>query len=241
MMMLTSKRALILALVKNDDVYVSFEDTASEMCGRHLTIVDQLSMCTKLGVKRFKDNSHHGKEMSGCPSRCHRIKRDGNCFFRAISFSVCNHDNRHAQFREKICGHALENGDILKSVLRDGDDTTNSYITRTKMNKSGTWASEVEIFTASHLLKCNIYIFDQQSQKWLLFSPCHIDKESRSEVQGSIFLNHVDRNHYNVVVECENNTMGQFERLKLLQRKTSTKTKASDVEDLVPLSKKSRP
>ena len=225
---------------ENDDVYVTFQNTDNEMCGRHLTKMDQISMCTKLGVKRFRDNLHHGKEITGRPTRCHRIKRDGNCFFRAISFSVCNHENRHAQFREKICGHALENGDILKSVLRDGDDSTNSYMTRTKMNKSGTWASEVEIFTASHLLKCNIYIFDQQSQKWLLFSPRNIDKESRSEIQGSIFLNHVDKNHYNVVIECENNTIGQFERLQLLQRKTNKKRQAIEMEEFVPSCKKSR-
>ena len=49
------------------------------------------------------------------------------------------------------------------------------YVQDTHMDMDGAWGTEVETLTLAHLLQTNIYMFDTISDRWLLFSPYHLD------------------------------------------------------------------
>ena len=45
------------------------------------------------------------------------------------------------------------------------------YIQYTKMDKQGTWGTEIELLVLSHLLKTSIYTYLTTNKKWFVFSP----------------------------------------------------------------------
>ncbi|KAK3100323.1 hypothetical protein FSP39_018128 [Pinctada imbricata] len=66
------------------------------------------------------------------------------------------------------------------------------------MHQNGKWATEFEIIVSAHLLKCYIYTFSDG--KWLVYKPPGTEQD---RIRGSIYLDHVNGNHYNVVQNVE--------------------------------------
>lgn len=64
------------------------------------------------------------------------------------------------------------------------------------MTESGTWATELEIFGVASLLNIDVYTFS--CGQWLLYSGRQVYGEGAVK-RGSIFLHHLNDNHYNVL------------------------------------------
>lgn len=86
------------------------------------------------------------------------------------------------------------------------------------MIREGAWATEIEILAVSHILKLDIYTYSDNC--WLKYSA-----ESTHQRNGSIYLDHKDENHYNVVLSTSNsalqNKKNALSNLKKRKRRNS--------------------
>ena len=71
-----------------------------------------------------------------------------------------------------------------------------NYIQSTRMDRDGTWGSEVEIFTLSHMLGTNIYSYHVGQSNWKRFSPADVDRSLSTDV--GMYIKH-RYNHFLVV------------------------------------------
>lgn len=95
------------------------------------------------------------------PRHVQDILGDGNCFFRAVSFSLTNSEDFHYILRRAVCQHMIKNNDLFESFLND-EQSIDDHLQGSKMSQEGTWATEVEIFATAHLLNTDIYIHSLQ-------------------------------------------------------------------------------
>ncbi|XP_062621669.1 uncharacterized protein LOC134283235, partial [Saccostrea cucullata] len=126
-----------------------------------------------------------------------KIIGDGNCFFRAVSFSLANSEDFHYVIRNAVCEHIIENKELFQPFLRDGVESVQSHLSSTQMSQEGSWATEVEIYATAHLLNVDIYTFSRES--WLRFLVVEVEPCVQSKTEA-IYLNHHEQNHYNVVL-----------------------------------------
>ena len=147
---------------------------------------------------------HSFQQILSKPSYERKIVGDGNCFFRAISFSVTNSEDYHHVMRSAVCTHLNQNQELFKAFLRDNVWSVENHLLSSKMSENGTWATEVEIFAMAHLLNVEIYTYT--NGHWLRFSPNDVDSCMQSTV-GAIYLSHCGQNHYNVVVTVESESL----------------------------------
>ena len=76
--------------------------------------------------KLLKNNSLQQK-LPSLTSRYHRkvIESDGNCLFRALSYSLYENETEHSEIRKKVCKYMLQNrSDFDGAVI---DMTFNGY------------------------------------------------------------------------------------------------------------------
>ena len=67
------------------------------------------------------------------------------------------------------------------------------------MDMDGAWVTDVEPLTLAHLLQTNIHVFDTSSDRWLLFSPYHLDHTlTVNSSAKSMYLVHFPE-HFEVV------------------------------------------
>ncbi|XP_062580569.1 uncharacterized protein LOC134242498 [Saccostrea cucullata] len=165
-----------------------------------LSVQNQKDLCRKLGFSYFDSGSNHNlvsvRDM-GVPRSCKDIERDGNCFFRAISFSLTNSENHHKQIREIVCQHLLKNETTFQQFMRS-EGSIRSYLLSSKMTHEGVWATELEILAVAHML--NVDIFTYSDMRWLQFSGHGLCAESVN-LKEAIYLYHREQNHYDVVLQ----------------------------------------
>lgn len=135
------------------------------------------------------------------PSTCKTIPGDGNCFFASLSFIICGHEKFHMLIRQQICHHLMQHGNQLKCYLPlRYNGNINNYLLESKMQQCATWATEVEIFTASHMLRTNIYVYTKSGVHWVWLQ----HKTINSSENMGIYLYHRNQNHYDVVLTTSN-------------------------------------
>ena len=95
-----------------------------------------------------------------CPSSTSRIVPDGNCFFRALSFTLTGSQEHHHEVRLLVTTYMIDNSanPQLSCLINDGE-TMDNYIEQSKMQLLGTWATEIEIIAAVLLLQTTIYVY----------------------------------------------------------------------------------
>ena len=130
-----------------------------------ITVEWQIEKCALLELpfeQRFdQDSTIAGQKLRLYePRLCDTIRGDGNCLFGCLSKIISGSEEYHAKIRGEICRYMLSDGvDIIDWYLRDVLKTTPANYLNTKiMYKSGEWASDVELMTASALLNTDIYI-----------------------------------------------------------------------------------
>ena len=68
------------------------------LCFDPLTSVDRDILCSKLNISNQSIKTvEAGKEFTPMGNLCQskKIKGDGNCFFRELSFVICGNENQH--------------------------------------------------------------------------------------------------------------------------------------------------
>lgn len=179
-----------LIFVKNQQFQFSFIP---------LTVNLKKQICQNLNIPFINDETSNKVECSRMniskPRIVKEITGDGNCFFRAISFSLTNSEAFHNVIRNAVCVHMMENGEMFKRYL-NSDQSIENYLSSTRMTEEGIWATEVEIFVTAHLLNVDILTFSRG--RWLRFAVDELDPSLRIRTEA-IYLNH-QQNHYNIVL-----------------------------------------
>ncbi|XP_062593070.1 uncharacterized protein LOC134254555, partial [Saccostrea cucullata] len=196
--------------VEDDDVeFVYSESQNIRFCPISQGMKEQL--CQIMGIPHTNtiDNDVqycHVQEV-GAPLECVEIQRDGNCFFRAISFCLTGVENYHLAIRSAVCQHLLHNSILFKPFVRHAESSVENHFSRTKMSNDGSWATELEIMAVCHLLSIDIHTYTENH--WITYSRRLMEPSTNTQSIGSIYLDHENLNHYNVVLTvAENETIG---------------------------------
>ena len=165
----------------------------------------------------------------GTPSRLIEILGDGNCLFRALSYAVTGRQVYHSQMRAQIINHMKDIEDFLLPYMNTSLD---NYLANSQMANNGVWGTDIEILSAASLLSTDIFVYTQfgDAYKWLKFSRTMIDGK-KPENSCSIYLNHSNTIHYDVVQDVCVNDLNQSDdihsyskRKEPIAKKTSQST-----------------
>ena len=117
---------------------------------------------------------------------------DGNCLFRSFALIITGSQQDHLLVRFAILSHMISIGHfLLQHHMSSNHTSVQNYIQSTRMDRDGTWGSEVEIFTLSHMLGTNIYSFHVGHSNWNRFSPADVDRSLSTDVRGmSMYIKH---------------------------------------------------
>ena len=108
------------------------------------------------------------------PDESVSIRKDGNCYFRAICHLLTGNQREHKTVRQLIYRYMVENDDEI-SKLADCPNYTQSV----SMNKDGVWATEIEIFATATMLATDVCVYSPCGHdtvgdtiyKWLTYTP----------------------------------------------------------------------
>jgi hypothetical protein len=144
----------------------------------------QMGACKLLGLKFQRKSGPLGRGVGKKinveipPQKIKKVKGDGNCLFRAISYWVTGNEEEHARIREVVC-----------EQLREGGHDVN------QMSFTGEWGTEREILAIAELLQINVWIFSVYTgvPRWLMYPLINRKK-------GSLYLDNSSGNHFDVVI-----------------------------------------
>ena len=159
---------------KSPDVeYIKYEDATPLTVGKTpstdwmnsaaLLIQDYTGETVSTCTDPLKTNRH--AEIS--PYICHKIKGDGNCFYRAISKAVTGTEKNHMLVRLTICTFMTNNALELSNLVlpnmhnitsKNAVTTMRAHLLHKKLNQFGTWATENEIFIAATVFQLKIHV-----------------------------------------------------------------------------------
>uniref|UniRef100_A0A8W8MHH3 OTU domain-containing protein n=1 Tax=Magallana gigas TaxID=29159 RepID=A0A8W8MHH3_MAGGI len=155
-----------------------------------LGVKSKKCLCRILGIssKHVLKAAHNAVSQMGPPLSTKQIASDGNCLFRAISYSVSNRQEHYKQVRNAVVNHMMKSSDALKSFLRPQYSSVEEYIKLSGIEKDTVWGTELEILAAADLLKTDIFTFYEGS--WIKYSASQI--RSRTEtLKEAIYLKHI--------------------------------------------------
>ena len=135
----------------------------------------------------------------GKPSKLYKTIGDGNCLFRAISFSISGRQVYHQIVRNKIVEHMI----VIESAMRPRmNSSLDNYLGRSGMIKQNVFGTDIEILKASSLLQTDIYVYTKvgSGYKWQKFSRSMLG-EHVPQNKGALYLQNTAGVHYDVVVQ----------------------------------------
>ena len=200
---------------ENDDVDISVvdtEETEFTFCPLSQSTKEILKMRTTNKVSSIDMNKECtiDKKVLGIPLESRSIIADGNCFFRALSFAIFSEESHHFRIRSSIVNHLLKNEHVFQSFLRSGYRSISNYVLNRGVLKNGTWATEIEIIAAAHLLQTDIYVFDDSRQCWSKYTGQQADRRLKVECEA-IYLKHCYRAHYEVVLSVNEDNNSEIQ------------------------------
>lgn len=118
----------------------------------------------------------------GVPDKIFKVARDGNCYFRALSYLLSGTEENHGIIRKQLVEKmsSIEVSTYLKSYL---NCEVSKYLIDSKMKTLGTWATEAEIIATAHIFKIDIQVFAKYGHKmeWQRYrSDIRVPHSSRS-------------------------------------------------------------
>ena len=153
-------------------------------------------MATNLGIKSVHKVYFGRAPNLDKPKKYHKTFPDGNCFFRCISYILTGSEEFHIIVRNKVVEHMSEISENIKGYL---DKHPDIYISQSGIENGGIWATDAEILTTAHLLKCDIVVYTLRgnaNSEWLTH-PASLRLLNASD--NKIYLENVNGNHYDVV------------------------------------------
>ncbi len=202
-----SQMELGVACSQSSDVEFISETATVSFQFSPLIVQQQKSICLKLNIVHVVKEQNNPNEMvieMAEPCETKGIIGDGNCFFRALAYSVSGSQQEHRKVRRAIVSHILQNEGMYVQFLRQRYSSVAEYIATSRMKFVGTWATEMEIQAASDLIGVDIFTYSQE--KWLKYTSSNISSNRRSCQHKGIYLKHVNSCHYEVVVCVKTNS-----------------------------------
>ena len=192
---------------ENDDVVV-LGVTRKNLFFQPIVQQDKLKLCRKLSISHKhllrSANAVISNQCLGCPLELKTIIGDGNCFYRSISYAICNFEDNHMDIRVAVVDFLTTNSDIFVGYLGRNFSSVLQYAKSQRIMEYGIWASEIEILVTANLLETDIYIYDEELKCWHIFCG---NKAKMGEVTTNrgIYLNHTGGIHYDVVLSVQSN------------------------------------
>ncbi|XP_071172145.1 uncharacterized protein [Mytilus edulis] len=171
----------------------------------------------------------------GQPTACKTISGDGNCLFRAISYSLSNRQEYFGDIRRAIVDHLLRNAEVFKSFLQPRFKTVEEHIQTLRMEENNVWGTELEIVACADLLKTDIYTFFNGT--WIKYSSSQINSNNCVNDQAIYLQHNGDINHYEVVTAVKQKTISpnglqsKQEHEYDISRKSEVSTKKMKIDE----------
>ena len=133
------------------------------------------------------------------PHRVRHILGDGNCLFRSLSY-ITGTEAQHLQVREALLNHLVSIEDMMIGHHISGEySSVVEYIRGTNMDRNGTWDTDIELITASHMLNTSLSMYDTVSGTWTTYGPHNVDRSLSANVSDmSMYIRHPP-DHFDVV------------------------------------------
>lgn len=153
-----------------------------------LTVATQRAICNNSGGRLvFKKKSGPSRKKNKTfkntsePLAVKAIEGDGNCLFRALSYTITGEEDQHDVVRSLIC-------DFIAS-------TENIKVDSMRQNK--VWGTTTEMLAAANMFHVNVCVWAKfgSMYTWHIHRP-----KCREEVNESVYLDNKAGNHFNVVI-----------------------------------------
>ena len=167
----------------------------------------QLFWCSIMKLPIITEHTEWPLKLLGEPSKLVYMLGDGNCLFRALSYVMTDRQVYHAQVRNKIINHMRSIENVLVPHI---NTSLKCYLDKTGMAESGVWGTDIEILSASSLLSTDIFVYTKfgNTYKWQKFSRTMLGGK-KPDNNCSIYLNHTNTFHYDVVIDVFVNQTNQ--------------------------------
>ena len=109
----------------------------------------------KFGMDFVKPVSFGKQKELEKPRRLYRVRGDGNCYFRAVSYIFTGTQDNHNILRSKLVSHMKKIDKQLQNYL---DRNVDEYLDDSRMIDDGVWATDAEIFATANLLNVDIHV-----------------------------------------------------------------------------------
>lgn len=155
------------------------------------------TMAEALSLTVHKQISMGKQSELKAPRRIHRTKGDGNCFFRCISHLLTGSEEQHSMVRDVVVTH-MSSKSVDQKLRSYACEEMGEYLSRSRMEDDGTWATDVEILATANLLAYDIYIYTKvgTDMRWMRY-PATFSLKEASEV---CFYIENRSDHFNVVL-----------------------------------------
>ncbi|XP_038064734.1 uncharacterized protein LOC119735105 [Patiria miniata] len=204
---------------------VSFQGRSQRSFAFHRIDVGlQMRLCQQLSLPLVsilpECNLAHS---AGKPASIAPIIGDGNCFFRTLSYLVTGSERFHGELRSLVVSHMNVIRMPVEKFCFDERTSLPVYLARSNMSQDGSWATDVEIFTAAHLLGTDIYIYsagnnNTANPRWHKFTGKMLDRNAQVS-DRSFYIHHKNGNHYEAVLSVH-----QSGETSLMEMRTENNT-----------------
>ena len=215
-MLYQAKGIMHIAGETREDSFVIGPETASEYPFRPLNTRRRKTIAGRIDPSLASDDVQKSQE---CRLRytlnnnemtltliTKRVKGDGSCFFRTLSYLLTGTEKYTHLIRQKICesiANSTKEDTIRKYILpRSGQ----VYVAESKMLDPITWATDVEIIAATQLLQCDIFVYttfqlEDGSYKtdWQRFA-FQTGRKGPQRVIDGLYMENSTQLHYNPVL-----------------------------------------
>lgn len=201
---------------ENEVVFLQSEMGSFRFCPITEDLKEELCNVLAIPYTQKSRNCATPTRLLGKPCLSAQIIGDGNCFFRAVSYSLTSTENHYHKVRSAVCKHLLENKDDFVTFLRSNDVSVESHVS--SMMHDGNWATELEILALVHMLSVDIFTYSES--RWIKFSGQNICSSMQLKL-GGLYLNHRDENHYDVVLDVAESPVDDESSLELVSDSTN--------------------
>lgn len=151
------------------------------------------------------------------------IDKDGNCFYRTISYYYRNSQEDYKEFREIISSYILNNPDEYIFAVTDEDIKVDDNIDEIiKIQKKrdyiieyakkaaidGEWAGNIEIATVCTLFNCNINMYTINALGYTVYHKYNSENDNLNKEKDTIEILYINDNHFNLLIP--NNNKGKY-------------------------------
>lgn len=130
-------------------------------------------------------------------TRVRKIKGDGNCFFRSISYVITGDEDSHGAVRQMVCSY-IEASE--STVLYGKNQTGLQYLNASNMRNAGVWGTTDEILATANLLQLTIFVRSHYGLRlaWQRHAP-----RKAPDSPFAIYLDNSSGCHFEVVMSVK--------------------------------------